>query len=81
MIFETHAHYEDERFDEDRDELLSSMHEHGIGTIVNVGASLDSVKKASAWLVNMILFMQQQAYIRAIFLVWMKRRIPGCRSR
>ncbi|MDE6889120.1 MAG: TatD family hydrolase [Eubacterium sp.] len=46
MIFETHAHYEDERFDEDRDELLSSMHEHGIGTIVNVGASLDSVKKS-----------------------------------
>ncbi len=46
MIFETHAHYEDERFDEDRDELLSSMHEHGIETIVNVGASLDSVKKS-----------------------------------
>ena len=24
-IFETHAHYDDERFDEDRDELISSM--------------------------------------------------------
>ena len=24
-IFETHAHYDDERFDEDRDELISKM--------------------------------------------------------
>ena len=25
MIFDTHAHYDDEAFDEDRDQLLSSM--------------------------------------------------------
>lgn len=25
MIFDTHAHYDDEQFDTDRDELLSSM--------------------------------------------------------
>ena len=31
MIFETHAHYDDEKFDEDRAELLSSMQENGIG--------------------------------------------------
>lgn len=42
MIFETHAHYDDEAFDEDRDALLQSMQENGIGTIVNVGASLKS---------------------------------------
>ena len=30
MIFETHAHYDDEKFDEDRAELLSSMQENGI---------------------------------------------------
>lgn len=42
MIFETHAHYDDEAFDDDRDTLLSSMQEHGIGLIVNVGASLKS---------------------------------------
>lgn len=40
MIFETHAHYDDEQFNEDRDELLRSMADNGIGTIVNVGASL-----------------------------------------
>ena len=40
-IFETHAHYDDERFDEDRDELISSMlSDTGeLDYIVNVGAS------------------------------------------
>lgn len=42
MIFETHAHYDDEQFTEDREEILASMKEGGIGTIVNVGASLAS---------------------------------------
>lgn len=40
MIFESHAHYDDEDFNEDREELLSSMQENGIGYIVNVGASI-----------------------------------------
>ena len=37
MIFETHAHYDDRKFDEDRDSLLCSMKEHGIDKIVNIG--------------------------------------------
>ena len=40
MIFETHAHYDDEAFDEDRDQLLSSMKDGGVGCIVNVCASV-----------------------------------------
>lgn len=44
MIFETHAHYDDSRFDEDRDSLLSSMPSHGIGTIVNITADYKSLK-------------------------------------
>lgn len=43
MIFESHAHYDSEQFDEDRDELLKSMPENGVGTIVNSGANWDSV--------------------------------------
>lgn len=42
MIFETHAHYDDEAFDEDRDILLSSMRENEIEYIVNVGSNLES---------------------------------------
>ena len=43
MIFESHAHYDSHQFDEDRVELLNSMQEQGVGTIVNVCADWDSV--------------------------------------
>lgn len=46
MIFDTHAHYDDEAFDEDRDELLKGMNQNGVEFIVNVGASIDSTRKA-----------------------------------
>ena len=44
MIFETHAHYDDERFAEDQDALIKSMPEKGIGRIINVGSSIESTK-------------------------------------
>lgn len=43
MIFESHAHYDSHQFDEDRAELLNSMQENGVGTIVNACADWDSV--------------------------------------
>ena len=48
MIFETHAHYDDERFEEDRDALITSMPGRGVGTIINVGASIESTKTTLA---------------------------------
>lgn len=42
MIFDTHTHYDDEAFNEDRDELLNSMAAQGIGKIINIGATLKS---------------------------------------
>lgn len=47
-IFDTHAHYDDEAFDEDREELLDSLPGKGIGKVVNIGASLDSCRKTIA---------------------------------
>lgn len=44
MIFESHAHYDDEAFESDRDQLLSSLAEYNIGYVINVAASLNSVK-------------------------------------
>ncbi len=41
MIFETHAHYDAEQFDEDRELLLGSMPSRGVETVVNIGASLE----------------------------------------
>ena len=48
MIFDTHAHYDDEAYNEDRDTLLNSMKENGVGRIMNVGASMQSTKDAVA---------------------------------
>lgn len=44
MIFETHAHYDDEKFDGDREELIAELREAGIGHVINVGASIESTK-------------------------------------
>lgn len=44
MIFESHAHYDDSKFDDDREELLSSMQENGIEKIINIGCSIESCK-------------------------------------
>ena len=46
MIFDTHAHYDDEDFDIDRDELLAGMKAAGVSHIVNIGASLESTKRS-----------------------------------
>lgn len=43
MIFDSHAHYDDARFDEDREELLSSLYEQGIKKVLNVGSDLASI--------------------------------------
>lgn len=44
MIFDTHAHYDDEAFDEDRDALLAGLSAQGIEAVVNIGASIQSTK-------------------------------------
>lgn len=46
MIFESHAHYDDEDFDADREELLGTLSEHGIGTVINIGASISGSEAA-----------------------------------
>ena len=69
MIFETHAHYDDEKFDEDRAELLSSMQKNGIGRIINVSANLESLENTTlesllAILLSDILASPLQSYHR-----------------
>ena len=44
MIFETHAHYDDDAYNSDRDRLIRLLMEEGIAPIVNVGASLTSTE-------------------------------------
>lgn len=42
-IFDTHSHYDDEKFDNDREDLLQQMIMNGVEHIVNVAASMKGV--------------------------------------
>ena len=52
-IIDTHAHYDDEAYDEDRDSLIKEFSENGIEMIINAGASLrgayDSIELAKKY--------------------------------
>lgn len=47
MLFDTHAHLDDRAFDEDREHLLQSLPEQGIGLLMNPGCSLSSSRNAA----------------------------------
>ncbi len=48
FIFDSHAHYDDARFDPDRDMLISSLPEKGVGAVVNAASDLISSRAAAA---------------------------------
>ena len=48
MLFDTHAHYDARRFDEDRHELLGAMAQNGVGRILNAGCDLPSSRASIA---------------------------------
>ena len=48
MIFESHAHYDDAKFDDDRELLLQRLLSDSICGIINVGASIKSTKASIA---------------------------------
>ena len=45
-LFDTHSHYNDEAFDEDRDEVIKSIFEYGVQNTVVVGDNIKNSKKA-----------------------------------
>ena len=49
MLFDTHAHYDDEAFDPDRELLLESLPQRGVALVVNPGCELESSRKAVAY--------------------------------
>ena len=42
MYFDTHAHYDDEKFNENRDILIEEMHANGVDNIINIGSDIES---------------------------------------
>lgn len=47
-IFDTHAHYDAEHFDSDRDAVLTALPEGGVGLVLNPGCDLPSSRAAAA---------------------------------
>lgn len=45
LLFDTHAHYDDKAFDEDRDALLGQLPRQGVARVVNVGSDLASCRR------------------------------------
>ncbi len=46
MLFDTHAHYDDEAFDADRDAVLTALPGQGVGLVLNPGCDVESSRKA-----------------------------------
>lgn len=58
MIIETHAHYDDEAFEEDREKLLARLPVEGIGRVINVGANMETTE-------NSVALARQYSYVYA----------------
>ena len=48
MFFDSHAHLDDRRFEEDRSEILADLKNHGVGLVMNVGCDLPSSERSVA---------------------------------
>ncbi len=46
QLFDTHAHYNDEKFNQDRDDVINAVYASGVTKLVNAGYSLESSIKA-----------------------------------
>ena len=46
MLFDTHAHYDAEQFDQDRDAVLASLPSRGVSLVVNPGCDIPSSRRA-----------------------------------
>lgn len=43
-IFDTHSHYDDEKFNPDRDELLNTLQSQGVSLVVSCGCDIDTTQ-------------------------------------
>ena len=48
MLFDTHAHLDDSRFDEDRDEIIRQSRQNGVELILNAGSNIETSVKSIA---------------------------------
>ena len=69
MIFETHAHYDDAKFDTDREMLLAELPQRGISPVINVGSSIATTKTTLSLAQETLFFMLRWAYIPVTWMI------------
>ena len=82
MIFETHAHYDDEQFHDDRAGLIGSFPQNGIEYVVNIGSSVESciktvelVKQYDFFYAALGVHPSEVQYITDEFFEWLEEEI------
>ena len=82
MIFETHAHYDDDRFKDDRDETIKRVHEKGAAPIINVGASIGStmttIELAKKYQIPILKSAESTSSFSAEVIRWLKVQLAPC---
>lgn len=63
-IFDSHAHYDDERYEEDLDTLFQQLHHNGVIGILDVGCSMTAAEKRFLSQGNIRLFTPVSGFIR-----------------
>lgn len=46
IIFDAHAHYDDDKFNEDREQVIETLPQKGVGCVVNAGVDIETSKWA-----------------------------------
>ena len=63
MLFDTHAHMDDQAFADDREALLKSFPQQGVGLVMNPGCSLASSRASSKALSSMWAWVSNNMFI------------------
>ncbi len=48
MLFDSHAHFDDDWFDQDREQVIASLQDYGVGRVMNVGADIKTSHQSIA---------------------------------
>ena len=65
-FFDSHAHYDDARFDDERDKLIEDVYKSGVTRIISAGYSLEGSIKSLELSCNIILYIQLLVYLQMI---------------
>ena len=65
--FDTHIHLDDEKFNEDRAEVIQKMQNAGVTRCINMGCNIETSKKAIELSKNMTSYIQQLEFTQKNF--------------